>query len=191
MEDLEKKRDEVCLPLANTILKVTGGELVNSKDGQKDIVVKTLSLMLDADLNITTEVSYIPQLLLKNLSGLNAMLQSCDFVPTDEERYGKIANKILALLSEENIDVSVTTPEEIVKQYEPLKAKLNELLKEEKLTKLELDYVKDMILESFTSFNNILTTSIEEATKKAQRKVFDIEFDSDLTLKKLDAFLLS
>ena len=68
---------------------------------------------------------------------------------------------------------------------------MNELFKEENISKLELDYIKDMIFESFTSFNNVLTNSIEEATKRAQRKVFGIEFDSDMTLKKLDEFLLS
>lgn len=191
MEDLEKKRDEICIPLSKTILTEVAKDLVNSNDNQKEIVMKTLSLMLDSDLNITTEVSYIPQLLLKNLSGLNAMLQTCDVVQPDDERYGKIATKILVLLSEANIDVTVTTPEEIVKQYEPLKQKLNELFKEENISKLELDYIKDMIFESFTSFNNTLTSSIEDATKKAQRKAFGIEFDSDMTLKKLDEFLLS
>ena len=111
MEDLEKKRDEICIPLSATILKIAGGELVNSKDNQKEIALKTLALMLDSDLNITSEVSYIPQLLLRNLSGLNAMMQTCEVIQPDQERYGNIANKIVSLLSEANIDVTVTTPE--------------------------------------------------------------------------------
>lgn len=191
MDDLEKKRDEVCGPLAKTILKELSIDLVNSKDNHKELVMKSLSLMLDADLNVTTEVSYIPQLLLKNLSGLNAMMQSCSVIDTDEERCGVIANKILAILAGQEIDTTLTDKDEIIKQYEPLKDKLNELFEAEEVTELELDHIKDEIFESFTSFNNMLTGSIEEATKKAQRKAFGIEFDSDLTLKKLDAFLLS
>jgi hypothetical protein len=191
MEDLEKKRDEVCGPLSKTILTEISTDLVNSKDNHKGLVMKTLALMLDANLNVTTEVSYIPQLLLRNLSGLNAMMQSCTLIPTDEERCGDVANKILALLATQDIDTTLTDKDEIIKQYEPLKEKLNQLFSDENVTELELDHIKDMIFNSFTSFNNTLLSSIEEATEKAQLKSFGIEFKTDLTLKKLDEFLLS
>ena len=187
MEDLEKKRDELCAPLAQVFMTEMGNELNTSSDNYDGLTMKALSLMLSKDLNVETEVSYVPQLVLKGLSELNATLQSCDIIPADDERYGSIANKILAIVAEANIDwANVDT-----KQFDPIKEKLNQLFSDENLTQIELRYIKDMIFDNFTEFNNKLSYSIEMATRKAECKALGIETMSDLSLKKLDEFLKS
>jgi hypothetical protein len=187
MQDLEKLRDEKCAPITQAIMVEMGNELNTSQDDHNSLTMKTLSLMLSKDLNIETEVSYIPQLILKGLSELNATLQSCDAIEADDERYGLIANKMLTIISESKIDfINVDS-----KQFEPIKEKLNKLFSEEKLTKLELRYIKDMIFENFTAFNNKLQGSIEMATQKAETKALGIDSMSDLSLKRLDEFLKS
>lgn len=187
---LEQLRDEKCIPVTQNIIDEMGKGLINTKDNYNELVLKSLSIMLASDLNIATEVSYVPQAILKVLAGLNTTFQSCDVIMEDDERYGSIASKILQIVSVSNINTNAT-PEEMIKEFEPVKAKLNELFTSEKLTKLELVYIKDMIFDSFTSFNNILSNSIAMATEKAECKVLGIESMTDLSLRRLDEYLKS
>ena len=167
--DLEKQRDEKCIPVSEAIYSEMITGLVNTKDDHKELTTKALSVMLSKDLNITTEVSYVPQLILKSLSEINTTLQECDTIPEDDERYGSIGSKILEIGND--------------------KEKLNQLFSDEHLTKLELVYIKDMIFQSFTAFNNILSNSITMATEKAESKALGVETMTDLSLKRLDEFL--
>lgn len=191
MEDLEKARNEKCIPIAKIIFGEMSNSLVGSTDNQKDLALKVLSVMLANDLNIDTEVSYVPQLILRTLSELNTTFQTADVIAEDDIRYASIANKILKIVSDSNIRMDDATPEEMIAEFEPVKIKLNELFIEEKLTKLELSYIKDMIFDSFTELNNLVQNSIANAAKKAEEKALGVENMSDLSLKRLDEFLKS
>lgn len=190
--DLEKVRDEKCIPVAKAILGEMVTDLVNKDKDSKPLALKALSVMLSEDLNIDTEVSYVPQLLLRTLSEMNTTFQTCDVIQPDDEGYALIANRILKIVNDANISMDKdVTPESITKEFEVVKEKLNDLFKQEGITKLELDYIKDMIFDAFTNFNNTLQNSIAMATEKAESKALGIETMSDLTLKKLDKFLKS
>ena len=189
MNELEQKRDDVCIPVAKAIMSEMGSELVRQDGDHKDLALKSISLMLNSDLNIDTEVSYVPQLILRSLSEMNALMESSNVVPLDDERYISIAHKILTLLSEANISMGEMSVEDMAKEVAPFKDKLNALIEEEKLTKLEVTYIKEMIFTSFTGLNNMIQNSIANATKKAEEKALGIESMTDLTLKKLDEFL--
>ena len=65
MPNLEQLRDEKCFPIVKSLLKEISTDLMNNTDEQKGLALKALSLMLASDLNISTEVSYVPQLILK------------------------------------------------------------------------------------------------------------------------------
>ncbi len=169
--DLEKLRDEKCTPIATAILGEMSKELNTSTDNQNGLTMKALSLMLSHDLNIETEVSYVPQIILKEISEINAKLQESTAIEADDQKYGIIANKILEI----GADLD----------------KLNQLFKEENLTKIELRYIKDMIFDNFTELNNKIQNSIVMATEKAESKALGVETMADLSLKRLDEFLKS
>lgn len=190
-KNLEQLRDEKCIPIVRSIMEEMGNGLINSENNQTVLALKSISLMLDSDLTISTEVSYIPQLILRLLSEMNNTFQSCELKEDDDERYGTIANKILSILSKANIRLDDCSKEEIASDFEAVKVELNKLFAEENLTRLELRHIKDMITDSFTTLNNTIQESLVNATQRAESKSFGIESMDDLTLKKLDEFLKS
>lgn len=189
-KNLEQLRDEKVFPLVKVIFKQMAEELV-ATDDVKPLTLKALSVMLSADLNVETEVSFLPQVILRTLSETNATLQLCETEPEDEERYVRVAHKILSIVSDADLSLEDKTPDEITKEYEPVKERLNVLFNEEKITRLELNYIKDMIFDAFTNFNNMIGTSIASATERAESKALGIESMTDLSLKRLDEFLKS
>ena len=163
--------------------------LVGSTDSNKELVLKSLSVMLEKDLNIETEVSYVSQIILKSLAMMNEVFQTSNVLPVDEGRLNNIANKIIGIIA--NGDVKTDTKVELPENWSTVKEEINQLLNDENVTKLELDYIKDLIFNSFTNFNNTLSNSIMMATEKAESKALGVEQMSDLSLKKLDEFLKS
>ena len=187
--DLEKIRDEKCFPLAQTLLEVLSDEAFD-EDGIKKTVLKTLSLMLGKDLNIDTDVSYIPQLILGSLSGMNTTVQTCDMVPLEETRYNTIAVKMLKILTNEKVKMGIN-PDQVEDNFKSVKEQLDTLFMDEKLNSLEVKYIMDKIFNMFTSFNNTLSASIESSVARAEAKLFGFDSMSDLTMQKLDEILKS
>jgi hypothetical protein len=193
-EDLEKVRDDKCFPVARALMDEMAISLMPKDPNQlvdyKEIKLKTLSLFLDADLNVATEVSYIPQLILTVLSGLNAAVHGCAIPLTDEARYSEIASKILGILAKAQIPFGSLTPDELTSSFAPVQDQLNALFAEEKLSLMEVRYVMDQLFDSFKTFTSELSQAIENATRRAESKALGIDEMDDLTLKKLNDFLL-
>lgn len=191
--DLEKARDEKCIPIARSLLADLATDLLpedaNVKVDYNPIALKFLKAMFEADLNITIEVSYIFQLILGVFSGLNKTVQGATAVPTDDVRYAAIGKKVLGFLVGVDIKMNDVKPEDIERDFAPIKVKINELFAEEKLTMVEIKYVMDNIFESFTTVNNMVQKSLEISTARAEAKLFGIGAMDELTMKKLDSVL--
>lgn len=187
--NLEKLRDEKCIPIAQNIFKELSVDMMKSED-YTGVTLKALSLMLAFDLNITSEVSYINQLILSVLAGLNQTVQTCDLI-NDDDRYNEIASKILVIVSNGNVRMGTLTPEEIIADFATVKEELKGLFVAEKLSQIEVEYIMKNIFTSFTNFNNLVGRQIEIATAKMECKILGIDTMSDLSLKKVDETLKS
>lgn len=189
--NLDAQRDERCIPVVREILKEFSTDLMNTDGNYNPVVVKTLSTMLAADLNTTSEVSYISQLLLGVFSSLNQTLQTCDIGENDDAKYDRVTNKILSIISDANVHLVNPSPADVAADFAPIKEDLNKLFAEEKLTKLDVKYIMDNLLNAFTSVNNLVGIQVENAIQRMTEKAVGVESLSDITLKKIDAFLLS
>lgn len=195
--DLEKQRDERCIPIAYLLMEEMANNLMpDGSDLQqidaRPVALKGLEYFLAADLNIAQEASYVPQLILAALSGLNATVQQCDSIQPDDLRYAGIAKKILHILSDAKVPLVVSKDtKELDPAYEVVKTKINELFAEEKLTSLEVKYVMDGIFNSFTAVNNLMSSSLEQSSERAEARLFGVDSMGDLTMSKLDAVLKS
>lgn len=191
--NLDELRDQHCLPVAQGVLEDIAEKLLPEViDGTftwTPLVTKILERSLEADLNITTEVSYIPQLVLSALSGLNTAMQDCEATPVDELRYVGIAKKLLVMIAEAHLTLTKIKPEEQVLEFAPIKEKISILVKEENLNRLEVKYIMDMVFESFKRVSSIFEHSLGQSVARAESKIFGVESMSDVTMKKLDGFL--
>lgn len=190
--DLEKIRDERCFPIARLILKEMAPSLVSASAdtvNYDDLVLKSLSLFLGADLNVTTETPYITQLLLGVFSGLNRTIHECTVIPIDDARYSSIASKILQIVSDGNVRLGSVTPEESIEDFTIIKVKLNELFAEEKLNLLEVRYIMDNMFDAFKDFSDKYSESIESSVKRSELKLFGVNNMNEVSLKQLDGIL--
>src|ERR1019366_2771780 len=96
---------EKCFPLAQAILEGIAKNLLED-EGIKNTAMATLELTLAQDLNVSQDMTYIPQLLLGVLSGANATAQKCTTVPLDTETYKEVAKKMLAILAESKLQMN-------------------------------------------------------------------------------------
>lgn len=194
--DLDKARDEKCIPVARGMMEDMKDGLLPDvgENGIVDInplVITFLKRGLEADLVIATEASYVFQLVLGALSGLNSAVQKVELPPLDEARYVGIGRKVLAYLAESNVRLGTVTPEESEADFAPVMAKINALFAEEKLSSLEVKYLMQNIFDMFSKVNNRFTESLEASSAKAEAKLFGIDSMNDLTLKQLDQVLIS
>ncbi len=185
--DLEKERDARTFPVAQAVLEGIAKGLFDD-EGVKNVSLATLELTLSQDLNVSQDMTYIPQLILGVLSGANATVQKCTTVPLDTERYKAVSKKILVILAEAKLPLGIKA-DEIDAAFAGVKEKLDALFLEEKLNSLETKYIMDSIFDAFALFNNTLSNSIEVSVDRATAKVFCLESTTDLTMKKLDDVL--
>lgn len=191
--DLEKVRDEKCIPVARDVLSAMAELMIPENAAEKidynPLVLKILQIELDADLNVTTEQPYIDQLVLSAFSGLNKTVQAAAYLPIDDIRYGDIARKILVILSEANVALGSVTSEQTESDFAPVKEKINALFAQEQLTLLEVKYIMDNIFQSFAKVGNIVSESIARSMKSAEEKLWGVDDLSDVALKQVDAVL--
>lgn len=190
-KDLENIRDEKCFPLIEAIFKEFPNGLIVEPDKAKELQMKCLSVMLDADLNVGQEVSYVSQLILGVLSGLNQTVQLCE-LSNDDEHYHVIARDMLQIIVDEfkGITLGSVTPDITVKDFSGAKEKLMDLFQKERLSQLEVKYIMEIIFNNFTTLNNALSSSITNSTERMEAKILGIESMADLTLKKLNEELI-
>lgn len=193
MKDLEKLRDEKCLPIAQEILNDLATDMIpddaNVKVDYNPILLKILARTFEADTNIATENSYLFQVLLGVFSALNRTVQECTTVPIDDVRYGVISKKILAIVAKAKVRMGAVTPEESIADFAPIKEELNGLFAEEKLSMLEIKYMMDNIFESFNAVQTGFNMNVEQSSRRAEAKLFKLEDMVDLSMKKLDDVL--
>lgn len=195
--DLEKIRDERCLPVARLVLNDLAADLIPEEAGEdagkidaRGLAEKMLTHMFDADLNTTTETPYVPQLVLGMLAGLNACVQEATVYPIDESRLNAIARKILANMAEQGQTIDLTKKvEENREAYAPITAFLNDVFAAEELTYIEIKYIMDKIFNSFTILNNLVSGSLEDSMKRSEQKLFGVSDMSEITMKKLHEIL--
>ena len=193
--DLDKLRDEKCIPIAREVLADMATSLVaedaNDKIDHNPIILKILKKALDNDLNISMEVPYLFQLILGVFSGLNSAVQKTSPVPIDDVKYGAVAKKILSMVSEANVRMGGVTPEETATDFAPIMEKLNAYFEEQNLSFLEIKYVMDNIFQSFTRVNNLFNENLAGNSARAEAKLFGIESMSDLTMRRLNDVLIA
>lgn len=191
--DLDKRRDDRVFPVVKKVLEYIASDMIpedaNIQVDYNPVTLKILQEYVDADLNISTEMTYVSQVALNVLAGLNRTVQMCDFLPIDDQRYGTIGRKILQILSDANIPLGNLTPEQNDTAFAPVKEQLSALFAEEKLTWLEIKYVMDNIFDSYKVVNGVVGRSIEDSTALAEAKLFGLDTMNDLTLQKLDTIL--
>lgn len=191
--DLDQLRDERVFPVARKVLDDLAETLIPEDPSlgvnHVPLVEKILSHTLDADFNITTECSYLFQVLLGALSGLNGVAQTAQVAPIASARYASIARKILGFVAEANIQLGTVTPEQTAVDFASVQEKLNALFAEENLNIVELKFVMDNIFESFNAVNTLYSAQIEKTTAIAEAKLFGIETMPDLTMRRLDDVL--
>lgn len=191
--DLEKLRDEKVMPIAQAVLEDMAEGLIPSADEPKasfmPMVMKILKRTLDADLNVQNENSYLFQLLLGVIGNLSSVVQSLDMAPIDDARYGLIAKKILKIVADSNVKMGNLTPEEQVLAFSSVKEQLQSLFVDEKLTRLEVKYLMQTILQSFEIVQTTFNDAVETSVQRMEAKILGIEFISDLSMQKLDETL--
>lgn len=193
--DLEKARDEKCIPVAREVLAAMADHLLvsNPEDprSRDELMLIILRRALETDMNITMEAQYLFQLILGGLSGFNATIHGCEFTPVDDARYIAIGKRMLTILAEADVRLTNVTPEDTASDFADAKAKLQQLINDEKLTKLEVRYIMDNIFESMTIVNNDFSDSLARSTEKAEAKIFGNEAMSDLSLGQINKVLVN
>lgn len=195
-EDLDKARDEKCIPIAREIMQEMAGELLTGYEGEASkgdhLFLSFLEKTLNHDLNITTEAQYLSQLILGGLTGLNNTVHMAEgLVPLDEERYAHIGQELLQIMCDANVRLNKTKAEELEADWQDAKLKIQELFEREKLNKLESEYILGNIFETFKDLNNRVAQGLEQATTKAECKILGIEFMSDLTVGMVNKVLVN
>lgn len=192
-QDLEKLRDEKCVPVAQGMLGDIAEKLMpenaNDKIDYNPVILALQQRTLDADLNVAMEVPYVFQLLTGALQALNTTVQTCTFVEADDIRYGAIGKKILGILAASGVKLVDVKPEDIATLYAPVKEQLQALFNEEKLTWLEIKYIMDNIFDAYGDVENAFMQILKQNGDKATAKLLGVPFVSDLGLKKLDEVL--
>lgn len=194
--DLDKLRDEKCIPVARGVLIDMAAELMPttgvSRAELQPVIMKILQRSLDADLNVLQENPFVFQLILGVLSGLSTTVQSCNTVAIDDARYGAIGKRILGIVATADIPMGKTlTPEEIETHFAAVKEQLNALFTEEKLSWLEVKYIMDSIFGAFKVTQQIFSENVEMSTHRMEAKLLGIGSMDELTMKTLDKALIT
>lgn len=195
--DLDKLRDEKCIPVARMVLNDMAVEGIpmesKTRAAFQPIVMKILQRGLDADLNLTTENPYIFQLLIGIFAPLNATIAECVMAPTDDTRYANIVKKMLSIVATANVPMGLdpASPEIRDAFQGPVKEQLAALIAEEKLTWLETKYILETLLVSLQAVQQIFSQNIEDATERMEAKILGIDSMSDLTMKRLNEALVT
>lgn len=189
-KDADQLRDEKCIPVARKMFAAVAEKMIPEDASvvidYNPVLIDLLTEALAADLNMTTETSYIFQLMLGVLAGLNATVQKATTLPIDDVRFGNISRKILQIVSDANVTIGSVTPEQTEADFAPVLEQINALFAEEKLTMLEVKYIMDNMFESFTAIQNGFHGSTEKSFKLAEEKLWKVQDMTDITIGLVD-----
>lgn len=193
--DLDKLRDDKCLPVAQGMLEDMVENLLPTEDTGSNynlLVKQMLTRTLEADLNVAMEVSYVPQLILGALSGLSTTVQSCSsIVAIDDARYAAIGKKLLSMVAGAKVRMNKVKQEDTLADFAGVKEEMEALFASEKLNMMEVKYIMDNIFDSFKIADGVFKNSLDGSVARAEAKAFGVESMNDLTMKGLDGFLTS
>jgi len=192
--NLEKLRDEKCVPIARGMLNDMAVEMIpvdaNVEIDFRPVVLKMLTRTLDADANIATDIPYIFQLIKGVFMALSATVQQVQpKKQIDDVRFGAIMKKILGIVATANIRMAEATPDTIKEDFMPVKEQLQTLFDAEEMSFLEIKYCMDNIFSSFDRVTDNFKKNIDIAVDKASSKAMGVEFMSDVSMRRLDEFL--
>ena len=191
--DLDKARDEKCVPLAMGVLQDAATDMpVTDEAVPKDfqpLVTKIKMRALEADTNLLMENPYIFQLVSSHLQGLNAAVQAAVKAPLDRERYERVMKQILTIFSTVPIKAGKTSDEERLAAFDGVKQYLETLMEQEHITELESQWMMATLIQAFKATHEIFSTDIDMHSEKAMAMKMGIESMMDMTMKGLDAAL--
>lgn len=192
-ENLDKARDEKCIPLAMGVLQDAATDMpVSDLAGPKDFepfTRKILTRTLEADTNLLMENTYVFQLISSAAQGLNAAVQKAVKAPLDRERYERVAKQILTIFSTVQIEAGKTSADEVAKAFESVAPHLETLMEVEHITELESQFIMASILQAFKASQEIFMTQVDMHSEKMMAKMLGLESMMDLTMKGLDKAL--
>ena len=192
--DLEAIRDERVIPVVKGMLADFAESLPTGDDTKNSdfttALIKVLQRTLDADLNLTTENPYIFQLGLGVLSAFNDVVGECEKAPAEDERYGRVASRMMALLVQADVPMGTNvTPVQQKEALQSIKPQLQEIFLAENLTSLEISYILEGILRSFKTLEELFSGNVQRSVNRMEGKILGLEDITDLTMSKLDETL--
>lgn len=189
--DLEKERDDRVIPVAQGVLEDMAGQSatvnVNNRSEFTNTIVSILKRSLAADLNVTTDNPYIFQLVLGAFGAFNNVVMDSKMADMQDERYSKIAHEMMLLLASAKVPMGMRVKsEEQIAALQSIKPQLEEIFAREMLSKLEVTYILEGLLNALKVTHQVYQQNIEDSIKRMEAKVLKIDDMNDLTMKKFD-----
>lgn len=188
--DLDQERDDRVIPVAQGVLEDIAAKDIAAADDRSEftnVIVNILKRALAADLNITTDNSYVFQLVLGAYGAFNQFIISCKMADDQNVRYSKIAHELMALFAQAKVPMGMKVKtEEQIAALEPIRSQVEEIFAREMLTKLEVTYILEGLLNAFKVTHQVFDNNLQDAVDRLQAKILQLDSLSDLTMKKLD-----
>lgn len=192
--DLEAVRDARVVPVAQGVLEdIVSEAAIANIENQSDIsgvMSKILIRTLEADLNLTTENTYVFQLVLGAYGALSSVIQNSKMREIDEARFARIGSQVLGILAKANVPMGTKVKsEDQIAALEALKPELEAVWAAEDLSWLEIKYVLEGVFRGLKTVENNFSVNVEMSLKRMEAKILGVADMSDVTMKKLDETL--
>lgn len=102
-----------------------------------------------------------------------------------------IAQKVISIIAKHNLRPQeyINDHEGKVKALSPIYSDVIKLMKEEKVTYKEVDYIWVIVASHINQLKELSTMTIEDAKNIADNKLWDVEDVNDITLQMIDNVL--
>lgn len=189
--DLDAERDARVAPVAQGVIEDLAGQNtgvdVNNRSEFTNVIVKILKRSLAADLHVSTDNSYIFQLVLGAFGAFNSVVMSAKMADPQTERYAKIAHEMMELFAKANVPMGMKVKsEDQIAALQSIKPQLEEIFAREMLTNLEVTYILEGLMNALKVTEQVFGQNIENSIKRMEAKVLQLEDIDDLTMNKLD-----
>lgn len=189
--DLEAARDARVIPVTQGVLEDIAG--LNAISDMKDkseftnLVINVIKRALDADLNVASDNPYVFQLALGAFGAFNQFVMSCKMAESQDVRYSTIAHELMSLFVGAKVPMGMNVKtEEQVAALEPIRSQIEEIFARESLTNLEVSFILEGLLNALKITHQTFSDHIQQATDRMESKILQLEYVSDLSMRKLD-----
>lgn len=191
---LEEIRDQRVAPVVKGVLEDLAASLpttdITPQSDFTTVLIKVLQRTLDADLNLTMENPYVFQLALGVLSAFNDVVMECKKADPQDERYARVASRMMALMVSANVPIGMKVTADAQKEaLRAIKPQLEEIFLAESLTSLEVSYILEGVLRSFKMIEQLFSGNVDRSVNRMEAKILGLEDITDLSMKKLDETL--